>query len=579
MNDFKLLLNLFVNEIHLDESDKLDKNFKKRENDLSDFMNDFLLNKSNNLWNENNNLKIPSSIFIQKHIEIMEEYLNYIQLDYFSIPVIGKISSGKTAFLNNLLGLDCFESDIITNKFACIIRHNQELSAPKLFSIILKKRKSKSNQNAYNFIKDVENEIKGNLKNNFYYLNKKITECEDLKKLKKEDFFYILEANLDIFKGRNYIFSKMFEFINLPCLSDITVFYLKNIIPLIIPNTHFSIVLFDISTKEDLFSLKLFKNFFDLMNSKVQNNSVFIINKLDIIKEDKSEENKQILYFKNEILSKYYNIKPKNDHLILLDFIQLKYDKNKGDKFSHYIQSISDKKSANFRILFKKKLRDDFQIYKFPKSNDKTIENKREEDKILLNEINNVLKYKLYDEIDINFLIQMKKIYYENKNSKIKINIKNESNKYDELYNLFNKSFKDTVDDFVGKNNLVHLLKINITLLIKSFELSQNKTEKDYIKAVIYYFTIHWGNLLYPKMMMTKVEGLSCSPLNDGFNEFQNYSIKENPNNNSYNRDIIKNNSEEKFLKFKQDKNSDKEALLYNNDYNEINQEQENTLG
>ncbi len=172
----------------------------------------------------------------------MKEYLNYTELDYFSIPIIGKISSGKSTFLNSLLGLDCLESDTkITTKFVCIIRHNKELSKPKLFPVILKKRKSEINQNAYNFIKDTKNELKGDLKTIIHDINKKIEDCKELEQLKKEEFFYILEANLDIFKDENYIFSKMFEFMDIPGLNEITEFYLKNIIPLITPNTNFSI--------------------------------------------------------------------------------------------------------------------------------------------------------------------------------------------------------------------------------------------------------------------------------------------------------------------------------------------------
>ena len=141
-NFFKELFDNFLNEIPLDESEKLCVNYKTREKVLSHFMNDFLLNKRNILWNENGKLKIPASIFIQKFIETIKEYLNYTELDYFSIPIIGKISSGKSTFLNSLLGLDCLESDtIITTKFICIIRHNKELSAPKLFPVILKKKK------------------------------------------------------------------------------------------------------------------------------------------------------------------------------------------------------------------------------------------------------------------------------------------------------------------------------------------------------------------------------------------------------------------------------------------------------
>ena len=533
LNEFYFLNVLFKYfTLHrLDESVQLYEDYKRREDALSDFMNDFLLNKRNILWNEDGQLKIPASIFVQKFIEIMKEYLNYTELDYFSIPVIGKISSGKSTFLNSLLGLDCLESDVrITTKFICIIRHNQELSSPKLYPVILKKRKSEINQNAYNFIKDEKNELKGDLNENIKKINKKLSECKELKNLKKEEFFYILEANLDIFKNENYIYSKMFEFMDIPGLNEITEFYLKNIIPLITPNTHFSIFLFDSGASEDQGTLKLFKNFLHLMNSKATKNSFFIYNKLDIFEKDKLEENKQLLYFKNEILFKTYNLKLKNNHLVGLDSIQLKYEKNKSENFSDYIQSfirsIPNKNVKNFKVLFKKKIKDDFQINKFPKINDKIKENICEEDEKLLNEINNSLKNKNYEEIDITFLMHMKNIYNEkkNNNAEIKENIKNGNDKYEELYNLFNKSFKDTVDDFVGSKNLILLLKTYNTLLIRFYELSQNQIEKEHIKKVIYHLCYHWRRILYPKMMITTNDDLLYS--NFSLYRFMNFEFE-----------------------------------------------------
>ena len=506
------LLSLLKKENQLDdESERLYEDYKNREDVLSDFMNDFLLNKRNVLWNEKGELEIPASIFVQKFIDIMKEYLNYTELDYFSIPVIGKISAGKSTFLNSLLGLDCLESDTtITTKFICIIRHNKELSAPKLYPVILKKRKSEINQNAFNFIKDEKNELKGDLTENIKKINKKILECKELKNLKKEEFFYILEANLDIFKNQNYIYSKMFEFMDIPGLNETTEFYLKNIIPLITPNTHFSIFLFDAGSSEDQGTLQLFMNFLHLMNSKAKKNSFFIYNKLDIFKKDKLEEKKQILSFKNEILFNTYHLKLKNNHLIGLDSIQLKYDKNKDENFSDYIksfiQSIPDNdKKTNFKILFKKKIKEDFQIEKFSKNEIKENNNK-EEDENLLNEINKSLEEKKYAEIKIDFLLQMKNIYNEkkNNNTQIKDNIKKGSEKYEELYYLFNKSFKDTIDDFVGKKNLVLLIKTYNTLLIRYYESSKNQTEKEHIKKVIDHLAFHWKGDLYPKFTMIK---------------------------------------------------------------------------
>jgi len=525
-----------------EDNEKLVIEYQKREEKLSDFLNDFLINKTNILWDKNGELKIPPSIFIEKFFEILKGYLNYTQLKYFSIPIIGKISSGKSTFLNSLLGIDCLESDInITTKFICIIRHNPDNKTPRLFPVKLVKRKSEINPNAYNFVKDELNELKGDLKENIKTINKRIQECGELSQLKKEEFFYILEADLDIFKGPNFVYSKMFEFLDIPGLNEITEFYLKNIIPIITPNTHFSIFLFDAGASEDEGSKVLFNKFLKLMNSKAKKDSFFIYNKLDIFRKDnknKLKENEQILYFKNEILFQDYNLKLKNNHIVGLDSIQLKYDKKKGNNFSDYIlafiQSIPNFDKKKFTILFKNKLKEDFKLTKLNLIKDDQInENKTNEDENLLVSVNKALKQKYYDEIQISFLIQMKNVF--NDNYKSLQNKIEENDKYNELFKLFNKSFKDTIDDFVGNNNLFLLIRAFNTLLIRLYELSSSKKEKEHIQGIILHMCKHFESILYPNMIFKKIEGIDDDIIRFRFINFE-FEIK---NIFDWNREII----------------------------------------
>ena len=77
---------------------------------------------------------------LQKTFET--KYLKYINIKRFAIPVKGRrISSGKSTFLNFLLGLNNkLETNTnISTKFVCIIRDNQSLNEPKAYSIILEK--------------------------------------------------------------------------------------------------------------------------------------------------------------------------------------------------------------------------------------------------------------------------------------------------------------------------------------------------------------------------------------------------------------------------------------------------------
>ena len=543
LNLFRLFNGMIGNEF-IPENEKLFNQYKEREEILSDFMNDFLINKTNILWDKTGELKIPPSIFIQKFLEILKDYLNYTNLNYFSIPVIGKISAGKSTFLNSLLGIDCLESATkITTKFICIIRHNENNKTPRLYPVITKKRKSVINPNAFNFFKDERNELKGDLKENIKRINNKIANCKDLKKLRIEEFFYILEADLDIFKGDNFRYSMMFEFLDIPGLDEITEFYLQKIIPYVTPNTHFSIFLFDAGSCEDEGSKILFKKFLHLMNSKAKKNSFFIYNKIDIFRKGNSNdlnenEENQLLYFKNEILFKEYKLKLKNNHLIGLDSIQLKYDKKKNQNFKDYvlsyIQSLSDNEdNLDFNILLKDKIKGDFKIEQIDMDDDLNNENMTNEDEDILNVVNSELESKYYETIDIGFYLNMKTLY--NSNNKFIPKEENKDKKFKELYAKFNKSFQDTVFDFVGNYNLILLIKTFNTLLIRLYELSKSKEDKENIKSIIYHMFEHFKNVLYPNMELKKHEGIDDDIIRFRFFNFE-FEIK---NIFDWNREII----------------------------------------
>ena len=67
---------------------------------------------------------------LKKEINDFNMYFsNYVELERFSIPVIGKISSGKSTILNYILDLkDSLQvKSETTTKFVCLIRHNKSL--------------------------------------------------------------------------------------------------------------------------------------------------------------------------------------------------------------------------------------------------------------------------------------------------------------------------------------------------------------------------------------------------------------------------------------------------------------------
>ena len=138
-----------------------------------------------------------------------------------AVPVIGMISSGKSTFLNSLLGLDVLETkDDVTTKFVCIIRHNKSLSQPKFYHIKLEKDEDSEN---YSFIKDGEESIgKENILkaisninteeskqaepdygNLFYVLETKITNIQNEKFLDNYDFYDVPGLNEYLTEGKN----------------------------------------------------------------------------------------------------------------------------------------------------------------------------------------------------------------------------------------------------------------------------------------------------------------------------------------------------------------------------------------
>ena len=72
------------------------------------------------------------------------KYQKFEGIKKFSIPIIGKINSGKSTILNYLLNLnDTLEvSEGLTTKFISIIRHNEDLKgkSPKIYNVNISER-------------------------------------------------------------------------------------------------------------------------------------------------------------------------------------------------------------------------------------------------------------------------------------------------------------------------------------------------------------------------------------------------------------------------------------------------------
>ena len=118
------------------------------------------INKYHQLFIEQGDNTFSSNIENLKE-KFEKKYKLYVNIERFAIPVIGRISAGKSTFLSYLLGLPDIkgEEEISTTQIVCIIRHNRDCENPKAYPVKFIERKIEDFENKnimkkYNFEKD-----------------------------------------------------------------------------------------------------------------------------------------------------------------------------------------------------------------------------------------------------------------------------------------------------------------------------------------------------------------------------------------------------------------------------------------
>ena len=131
------------------------------------------------------------------------------------IPVVARISAGKSKLLNVIYNINFLESKSgIATKFINLLRYNPKLNKPKFFRLKIKKIGEK-----YEFYRDINyGIIEGdeNIKNE----NKKINKMyRDGQPFKYEEIFYMTEINYSPFiKDKNYLLTH--DLCDVPGLSE-----------------------------------------------------------------------------------------------------------------------------------------------------------------------------------------------------------------------------------------------------------------------------------------------------------------------------------------------------------------------
>ena len=177
------------------------------------------------------------------------QYSNYEFLERFSIPIIGKISCGKSTILNYILDLkDSLQVESkTTTKFVTIIRHNKSLKGknPQLYNVRFIQRAELKDH--YNFQKG--NLINGNIKQIIEQRNQDLNE----KKIDEipQNYFFIIENYIPFFEGNYEKYAEFFEFMDIPGLNEISNdintnnIYFEKVLPFIINNIKFSMFIFE----------------------------------------------------------------------------------------------------------------------------------------------------------------------------------------------------------------------------------------------------------------------------------------------------------------------------------------------
>ena len=454
-----------------------------------------LIEKFNNIFNlpkRSIETLAPGLSKLQK--EFNSKFLRYINIKRFAIPVIGRISSGKSTFLNSLLGLNnILESNTdITTKFVCIIRHNQLLNEPKAYSVILEERKEEKNIENWNlnpfpkFNFEKGEELKGDIKEIIIQRNKKINENKN-ELLKKEDYFMIIETKIPIFNKDNMIkYSEIFEFMDLPGLNEkegVDNFFRKNILPVISYNTKFSFFIFDCLSIKDNDTIEIYESFINLLDIKIEN-CFYILNKIDLSSNEKEVE---INNFKNYI-NKRFNVDINKNHFLGINSLLLSKESQKYNNFDSYliykINEIQDGDGNSFILYLKQEMEKDLKISINLKNCENPILN-GQNSKIndLIDNINNQLIYK-------NFRTKLNyKNYLKFSDIFQKINTVGEDNLNDvkEILDKLFSSMINSVESFINLTNYENQLNDLMNKIMKKsndgFYLKMEKIkQRNYFK-------------------------------------------------------------------------------------------------
>ena len=434
---------------------------------------------------------------LEKEIRLFQnDYWQFQDLERFSIPVIGKISSGKSTLLNIILDLkDSLQvQSKITTKFISIIRHNKALKGknPKIYSVKFTQRGGLKDH--YNFEKDefIDEDIKTVIeKRNNDLIEKKISDIP-------QNYFYIIENYIPFFSGENEKYANIFEFLDLPGLNensdnlDNDNIYYEKVLPLIINNIKFSLFIFETKNYQNkINSIQLYKKFENMLNSRkkdyfdvnkniniIQKNSIYILNKIDLcdkiggLQQEKKDFEK---YLENDL-----DVNLNSNEVILISLKDSFLERNKYGNFDNYLDYVikSNKLKEHFIPNLKERFKNDFSIeIKYDEDEDED-DDEEDEDEIcdkILKFRENIQSNGFYGSINQKQYDYFKEIFEINKKNLSKSNSKND------IENLITKILKSIISVYNNYNNINKIENLK-RIIEKAFVKDELKIKKKNLK-------------------------------------------------------------------------------------------------
>ena len=291
-----------------------------------------------------------------------------------AIPIIGAISSGKSFFVDSLLGLNILQSESsITTKFVCIIQHHKNLKEPKFYQInLIEKNLDENNMMIY------DAEIKGEIITGYNTIKEKIKEINRVQKeipsdkIKYEELFYVLEIEIKNIKNEQLLNNYDFydipgldeyipEKINTSKLDDKTsepnkekskekMKYIEGLFKYFKSRIDFGVFVINAESAYANASKEVISNVAITIKPKKIRNYLIVLNKIDRQSEPKVTINKVKSIITNNLLDQ---INLSNNVFLPLDSRQLKHQTLMREHFEDYLFFLFNQYFAKSVIPFK----------------------------------------------------------------------------------------------------------------------------------------------------------------------------------------------------------------------------------